>query len=81
MAKPSNIKNPTTIEQHKTSRDGDSTINRRRMLTMTSAVIALPAAIMANLVPKTQAAPNVPKGDEKLLNLVDELHVIKRKQA
>ena len=38
MAKPSNIKNATTFERHKSQVDGDSTINRRRMLTMTTAL-------------------------------------------
>jgi hypothetical protein len=81
MAKPSNIKNFTTNNQQKTLVDGVSNIDRRRMLTMTSAAVALPATILANFIPKTQAAPPVPKGDEKLLKLVDELHIINRKQA
>jgi hypothetical protein len=50
MAKPSNLKNSTTNNLNKTQVDGDSTINRRRMLTMgpTLAVASVSANSMSS---------------------------------
>ena len=55
MAKPSNIKNSTTNNQQKTQVDGDSTINRRRILTMGTALAVASVSTISVSIKRTLA--------------------------
>ena len=76
MAIKSHITNPTTIERHKAYWDGDSTINRRRMLSMTTALAIVSVSNSSKEAKAFRSISTNWNPDAELIDLGRQLEII-----